>query len=228
MARAAAGQGATRSGATRGRTPLTRERVLHAALALADEQGIEAVSMRRLGAALGVEAMSLYKHVADKEAILDGIADLVAAEFEVPPRGGDWRAAIRRSALSAHEALLRHPWAGPVIESRVNPGPARLAYLDAVVGVMRDAGFDLVTIGRAFLALDSHTYGFTLQELAWPFDEERAPEAAARAAAGFAGAYPNLQAMAEQAASGPGGVPVEFEFGLDLLLDGLERLRERG
>ena len=212
----------------RRRQPLTRERVLRAALTLADERGIEAVSMRKLGEALGVEAMSLYKHVAGKEDVLDGIADLVMGEFEVPAAGEGWRAAVRRGAISAHRALLRHPWAGSVIESRLKPGPARLRYLDAVVGAMRAAGFDLATVGRAFLALDSHTYGFTLQELAWPFDQERAPEMAAVAARMFEGAYPNLLAMAELAASSPTGVPVEFEFGLDLLLDGLERLRERG
>src|SRR5512135_2598140 len=127
----------TSAGATTpARLPLSRERVLRAALALADEGGVEAVSMRRLGLALGVEAMSLYKHVADKEAILDGIADLVMDEVEVPSRDLHWRTSIRRSAISAHEALRRHPWAGVVLESRLNPGPARLRYLDAVVGVL--------------------------------------------------------------------------------------------
>ncbi len=204
------------------RAPLSRDRVLRAALALADEQGIEAVSMRRLGQTLGVEAMSIYKHVADKEAILDGIADLVMEEVEVPDPDLPWREAIRRSAMSAHDALRRHPWAGTVLESRLNPGPARLRYLDAVVGVLRDAGFGTPLIARAFMALDSHTYGFTLQELALPFDAMGAPEVAAMMADTFE-AYPNLQAMAELAMSG--APMLDFEFGLDLLLDGLERLR---
>ena len=206
------------------RLPLSRDRVLRAALALADEGGVEALSMRRLGQALGVEAMSLYKHVADKEAILDGIADLVAGEMEVPSPELPWREAVRRSAISAHEALRRHPWAGSVLESRLNPGPARLRYLDGMVGTLRGAGFDLPTVARAFMALDSHTYGFTLQELALPFDAGSAPAVAEEMAERvFADGYPNLVAMAGLAASG--AQLLEFTFGLDLLLDGLERLR---
>jgi AcrR family transcriptional regulator len=206
------------------RVPLSRDRVLQAALRLADEGGVEAVSMRRLGQALGVEAMSLYKHVADKEAILDGIADLVMEEVEVPSPDLDWRTSVRRSAISAHEALRRHPWAGLVLESRLNPGPARLRYLDAVVGVLRGAGFDLATVARAFMALDSHTYGFTMQELALPFDAGSAADVAEEMAARvFADGYPNLAAMAGLAMSG--AQLLDFEFGLDLLLDGLERLR---
>lgn len=209
------------------RVPLSRARILDAALALADEGGVEAVSMRRLGQVLGVEAMSLYKHVADKEAILDGIADLVMAEVEVPSPDLDWRTSVRRSAISAHEALRRHPWAGIVLESRLNPGPARLRYLEAVVGVLRGAGFDTATVARAFMALDSHTYGFTMQELALPFDAATTPRIAAEMAARvFADDYPNLAAMAELAMSG--APMLDFEFGLDLLLDGLERLRPAG
>lgn len=212
--------------APRRRTPLTRERVLEAALRLADEQGIEAVSMRRLGQVLRVEAMSLYKHVAGKEDILDGLADLVTGEYVVPVPGGDWKAELRRAAISAHAALVRHPWAGSVLESRLNPGPARLRYLDAVVGVLREAGFDLPLVARAFMALDSHTYGFALQELALPFGTEDAAEVAAAMSTGvFGETYPNLRAMAELASS-PSGVPLEFEFGLDLLLDGFERARD--
>lgn len=214
-------------GGTAPRVPLSRERILRAALALADEGGAEAVSMRRLGQALGVEAMSLYKHVADKEAILDGIADLVMDEVEVPSPDLDWRTSIRQSAISAHEALRRHPWAGVVLESRLNPGPARLRYLDAVVGVLRGAGFGTATVAHAFMALDSHTYGFTMQELALPFDAASAPGVAEQMAARvFTDAYPNLAAMAELAMSG--AQLLDFEFGLDLLLDGLERLRPVG
>lgn len=207
-----------------GRTPLSRDRVLRAALALADEGGVDALSMRRLGQVLGVEAMSLYKHVADKEAILDGIADLVMDEVDVPAPGLEWRVAIRRSAMSVHEALRRHPWAGVVLESRLNPGPARLAYLEAVVGMLRAAGFDLATVARAFMTIDSYVYGFTLQELALPFDALSAPGAGEDFMLRvFGEAYPNLAAMAGHQAS---GAPVlDFEFGLDLLLDGLERLR---
>lgn len=212
----------------RPRTPLTRERILRAALQLADERGLEGVSMRKLAEVLRVEAMSLYKHVGGKEDILDGIADLVMLEVEVPANDVDWKTAIRRSAISIHEALLRHPWAGGVLESRLNPGPARLRYLDAVVGVLREAGFSVPTVARAFMALDSHTYGFTLQQTSWPFDTADGPEIAAAAAKTFAGAYPNLLAMADLAMAGPDAMPIDFEFGLDLILDGLERLRGAG
>jgi AcrR family transcriptional regulator len=205
------------------RIPLSRERVLRAALALADEGGVEALSMRKLGQALGVEAMSLYKHVEDKEAILDGIADLVTEEMEIPSPDLPWREAVRRSAISAHEALRRHPWAGTVLESRLNPGPARLCYLDAMVGTLHGAGFDMPTVARAFMAIDSHTYGFTLQELALPFDAGSAPGVADEISARvFAGRYPNLVEMATLASSG--AQMLDFEFGLDLMLDSLERI----
>ena len=209
------------------RRPLSRDRVLRAAVRLADEGGLEAVSMRKLGQVLRVEAMSLYKHVANKDDILDGIADLVMGDFEVPSGDVDWKTAIRRGAISAHQVLLRHPWASGLIESRLNAGPARLRYLDAVISVLSAAGFTMPMVIRAIMALDSHTYGFVLQELAWPFDVETAPEVAANFARGLpAGDYPNLLAMAEMVTTAPDGVPVDFEFGLDLILDGLERLRD--
>jgi hypothetical protein len=183
--------------------------------------------MRRLGQVLRVEAMSLYKHVANKDDILDGMADLVTNDFEVPSIDSDWKTAIRRSAISAHQVLLHHPWASSLIESRQTAGPARLRYLDAVIGALSAAGFPMPTVIRAITALDSHTYGFVLQELAWPFDVENAPELAATFAGGLpAGEYPNLVAMTEMVATAPHGVPVDFEFGLDLILDGLVRLRD--
>jgi AcrR family transcriptional regulator len=213
--------------AARRRRPLSRDRVLRAAIRLADEGGLESVSMRKLGQALRVEAMSLYKHVANKDDILDGMADLVTSDFEVPSGDVDWKTAIRRSAISAHQVLLRHPWAGSLIESRRNAGLARLRYLDAVIGILSAVGFSMQIVQRALMALDSHTYGFVLQELAWPFDVENAPEVAATFARGLpAGDYPNLVSMAEMVATAPHGVPVDFGFGLDLILDGLERLRD--
>ncbi len=209
------------------RRPLSRDRVLRAAIRLADEDGLEAVSMRKLGQVLRVEAMSLYKHVANKDDILDGMADLVMGDFEVPPGDVEWRTAIRRGAISAHQVLLRHPWASSLIESRLNAGPARLRYMDAVIGTLSAAGFAMPMAIRAIMALDSHTYGFALQELAWPFDVENAPEVAATFARGLpAGEYPSLVAMAEMVTTAAHGVPVDFEFGLDLILDGLERLRD--
>jgi len=207
------------------RRPLSRDQVLRAAMRLADEGGLEAVSMRKLGRVLRVEAMSLYKHVGSKDDILDGIADLVTGDFEVPSPGDQWKAAIRRSVISAHQVLLGHPWASSLIESRRNAGPARLRYLDAVVGVLSGAGLPMPIVLRGVMALDSHTYGFVLQEQAWPFDSDGAPEAAAT----FAEELPenefrNLAAAAEMVATTPGGAMVDFEFGLDLILDGLERL----
>ncbi len=209
------------------RRPLSRDRVLRAAIRLADEGGLGSVSMRKLGQVLRVEAMSLYKHVANKDDILDGIADLVVGDFEVPSRAVDWKMAVRRSAISAHQALLLHPWASSLIESRLSTGPARLRYLDAMIGILSAEGFALPVVVRAIMALDSHTYGFVLQEMAWPFETENAPAMAATFARGLpAGEYPNLLAMAEMAATTHGGAMVDFEFGLDLILDGLERLRD--
>jgi AcrR family transcriptional regulator len=210
------------------RNKLSRGLILAAALKLADEEGIEAVSMRRLGQALHVEAMSLYKHVSGKEDILDGISDLVMLEVQVPARDLPWRAALRQSAISTHEVLLRHPWASAVLESRRNPGPTRMGYLDAVVSILLGAGFTLQDVARAFMAVDSHVYGFTLMILAWPFDLRDSPdEAAIMADETFGDAFPGLRAMAGLALSDD-GVPIEIEFGLDLILDGLERrLAER-
>lgn len=209
-------------------TPLDRPTILAAALALADADGLEALTMRRLAASLGVEAMSLYNHVANKDDLLDGVADLVASEIEVPDPELGWREAIRRSAISAHDVFMRHPWASALLESRTNLGPARLRYIDGVIGVLSGAGFPLTTVGFAFMALDSHTYGFTLQELSWPFDADHAPEFAATMVETVpADDYPNLAAMAEAAAASPGSFPLRFDFGLDLILDGLERLRDQ-
>lgn len=218
--------GAQRARPTGRRVPLSRARVLQEAIRLADAGGLDAVSMRKLGLALRVEAMSLYKHVADKDDLLDGMADLVTSEFEVPVLDVDWRSAIRRSTISAHEVVLRHPWASGVIESRTVAGPARLRLLEAMIGVLSAAGFPMPTVLRAIMALDSHTYGFVLQEMAWPFGVEGAADAAAAFARALpAGGYPNLLALTEMITSTPSGVPVDFEFGLDLILDGLERLR---
>jgi AcrR family transcriptional regulator len=207
------------------RKPLRRDAVLRAAIRLADEGGLEAISMRKLGQALGVEAMSLYKHVASKDDILDGIVDLVTADFEVPAPDEPWKAAIRRSAISARDVLLAHPWASSLIESRSSAGPARLRYIDAVVGTLAGAGFPMPMIVQAVMALDSQTYGFVLQELAWPFDADGAADAASAFAQGLPpDAYRNVAAMAELVMTSPGGPVADFTFGLDLILDGLERL----
>jgi AcrR family transcriptional regulator len=208
------------------RVPLSRERIIDAAVDVADREGLGAVTMRRLGQQLGVEAMSLYKHVADKNDVLAGIADRVASEFELPSRDVDWRMAIRASSIAAYAVLSRHPWAGPLLESDFDPGPARLAYLDAVVDVLHDAGFSLQDVAHAFGALDSHLYGFTMQVASWPFGVDEYAEVATELAAGFdPERYPNLIAMATMVGQ-EGGVPLDFTFGLDLLLDGLARRLE--
>lgn len=206
------------------RAPLNRGRILLSAIALADEDGIEALTMRRLGRRLGVEAMSLYNHVTDKDDILDGMVELITAEFEVPTGAADWRATIRSATISAHQVLRRHPWASSVIESRAQAGPNRLRLLDATIGVLAGSGFAMPVVIRTLMALDSHTYGFTLQEQAWPFPVEAAPERAAALATDLPTDYPNMAAMVAFVATTQPGAILEFEFGLDLLLDGLERL----
>ena len=142
------------------RTPLNRQRVLDAAVTLADRDGVAALSMRRLAQELGVEAMSLYHHVANKDAILDGIVDVVFAEIELPDAEAGWREAMRRRAISVRDALRRHPWATGLMESRPTPGPANLRHHDAVLGVLRGAGFPRELTAHAYALLDSYIYGF--------------------------------------------------------------------
>lgn len=207
------------------RAPLNRERVLLGALALADEIGIESLSMRRLGEELGVEAMSLYKHAANKDDILAGIVDLVASEIELPAIGGDWKAAMRRRATSAHEVLLRHPWATMLIVSRANVGPAMLRYVDATIGCLRQAGFSYPMADHAWNAIDSYVYGFTLQKLNFPFR----PEEYADAAKGFLPQippekFPYLNGLSQEVIARRHDGLHDLQFGLELILDGLERV----
>jgi len=207
------------------RVSLTRERVLRAAVELADEEGIDALTMRRLGRRLGVEAMSLYNHVADKDDLLDGMAEVIAAELEVPTGFPDWRASIRSSACAAHAVMLRHPWASRVVESRTRSGPARLRLVDATVGVLTGAGFPMRVVIQSIMALDSYTYGYALQEDAWPYPAEGAQErAAAFSETVPRQAYPHMTALLDHVADLEAGPLVDFEFGLDLLLGGLERM----
>jgi AcrR family transcriptional regulator len=213
---------------TKQRTPLSRERVLQAALTLADEHGIDSLSMRRLGEELGVEAMSLYKHTANKDDILDGIVDLVASEIELPAIGGDWKAAMRRRATSAHEVLLRHPWAAMLFVSRANVGPAMLRYVDATIGCLREAGFSYSMADHAWNAIDNHVYGFTLQKLNFPFKpEEYAPAAQAFLPRIPPDRYPYLNGLSQEVIAGRHSGLHDFQFGLELILDGLERLLRR-
>jgi AcrR family transcriptional regulator len=207
--------------------PLNRERVLRAAVLLADQDGIESLSMRKLGLRLGVEAMSLYNHVANKDDLLDGVVDLVVSEIEIPSEAPGWKEAMRRRAVSAQAAFARHPWAISLVESRESSGPVRLRYFDWVLGTLRRAGFTLETAARAFSILDSYVYGFGRQQLATSAARDVSPEEAAKAFLGAlpADEYPYLREMVVDYAMKPGRDEiVDFEAGLEIILDGLERL----
>src|SRR4030088_2119835 len=206
----------------RARAPLSRERVLRAALVLADRSGIESLTMRKLGQDLEVEAMSLYNHVANKDDIIDGIVDLVFSEIALPADGADWKPAMRKRAISAHEALLRHPWATSLMQSRTNPGPATLTHHDAVLGSLRRAGFTLVMAAHAVSVIDGYVYGFALQQINIPLQSpEQVAEVGENLLRQLAGQYPHLAEMIVEHALKPGyDYAQEFEFGLDLILDG--------
>jgi AcrR family transcriptional regulator len=209
------------------RAPLSRGRVLRAALALADTGGIDSMSMRKLGEELGVEAMSLYNHVANKDDILDGIVDLVFSEIALPSGRGDWKPAMRKRAISAHEALLRHPWAPSLMQSRTKPGPATLRHHDSVLGSLRHAGFSLVLAAHAVSVIDGYVYGFALQQINLPLQSrEQVAQVGQDILRQMAGEYPHLTEMITKHAMKPGyDYAKEFDFGLGLILDGLERLR---
>jgi AcrR family transcriptional regulator len=207
------------------RGTLNRERVLAGAVAYADANGVETLSMRNLAAALDVKAMSLYNHVANKDDLLDGIVDEVAAELQMPAPDGAWRAVVRRSALAAHEVLLRHPWVAALAESRLRSGPRRLAYYDAILGVFRRGGFSVRAAHRANITLDSYLYGFVLQEVSWPQPSAPPGELAREFLASTpVGTYPYLVEVVSLFEDGI-DLPADFEAGLDVVLDGLERLR---
>jgi AcrR family transcriptional regulator len=220
---------ASTAGGRAPRIPLTRERVLHAAVALADASGSETLSMRKLGEALGVEAMSLYNHVANKEDLLDGMIDMVFAEIDLPTGWADWRAGMRQRAISARRVLSGHGWAIGLMESRSSPGPATLRHHDAVIGCLRDAGFSIELAAHAFSVVDSYIYGFALQERSLPFPTpEQTADLAQDILASFpADKYPHLAELTARHVLQPGyDYGDEFEFGLDLILDGLERIRK--
>jgi AcrR family transcriptional regulator len=216
--------------AAKARPPLNRPRVLHTAVALADESGIASLSMRKLGDAVGVEAMSLYNHVANKEELLDGMVDLVFGEIDLPADGAEWKTAMRARAESARQALGRHPWAIGLMSARTSPGPATLRHHDAVIGSLRMAGFSMAMAAHAFSAIDSYVYGFALQEATLPFgdtEEDTAEVARTMTSQLPADAYPYLRAFSVEHVMQAGyDYGAEFDFGLDLILDGLERARD--
>jgi AcrR family transcriptional regulator len=216
---------------TRRRAPLTRERVLQAALKLADAGGFSSLSMRKVAAKLRVEAMSLYNHVASKEDIVDGLVDIVFSEIEVPTPGSvDWKTAMRSRAISVRDALNRHRWAVGLMEGRMHPGPANAANHNAVMGCLREGGFAFRDAVHAYSVMDAYIYGFALQEKGLPFD---APEETAQVMARqrenvpTMDDYPYLVETAMELEKGGFDYETEFLFGLDLILDGLERFKAR-
>jgi AcrR family transcriptional regulator len=221
---------ATSEHAAARRAPLSRDRVLQAAVALADEGGIGALSMRKLGQVLRVEAMSLYNHVASKSDLLDGMIDIVFSQIGLPPDGAGWKQAMRQRAISAREVLGRHRWAIGLMESRRSPGPATLGHHDAVLGCLRAAGFSVQLTAHAYSLLDSYIYGFALQEASLPFGTAEETAQVTREIAGQVPAdqYPHLTELAAAHVLQPGyRYGDEFEIGLDLILDALERAAGR-
>ncbi|MGH2444573.1 MAG: TetR/AcrR family transcriptional regulator [Candidatus Limnocylindria bacterium] len=213
------------------RAPLSRERVLRAAVELADREGIDAVSMRQVGRELGVEAMSLYNHVANKEDLLDGMVDLIVSEIDPAAYDGGWKEALRGRILSARQTMLSHPWASAVITGRKQASPVMMRYMDTTGGILLRGGFSVDLVHHAFHALGSRVLGFT-QEL---FDDsselDSSPEVQAAMLQQMATEYPNITAIVQQVVHDDASVvgsgcddQVEFEFALDLMLDGLEQL----
>ena len=210
------------------RTALSRERVLRAALALADEGRTATPTMRSLAEVLGVAPMALYRHVANKEDLVDGLVDLVFAEIDLAPSRAGWKAAMRLRAISAREVLSRHPWAVELMESRRNPGAATLRHHDAVLGSLRQAGFSIAMAAHAYSLVDSYIYGFALEQKSLPFDASNVAEVAQSMLKQFpVDTYPYLAEITFEHVMKPGyDYGNEFEFGLDLILDGLERIRD--
>lgn len=214
---------------TEGRARLNRERVLQAAVRLADEDGLEKLSMRRLGEGLGVEAMSLYNHVSNKEDLINGMIDTLYGEIELPSHDDDWKTALRKRSVSVRDVLLRHPWANGLMDSATSPGPGTLRHHDRVLGTFRNGGFSLAMTAHAFSALDSYVYGYAKQEKALPFDTEEQAAAMANVMLAQlpASEYPYLYELMAKHVLQPGyNYAEEFSFGLDLVLDALERARD--
>ncbi|HET6562557.1 MAG TPA: TetR/AcrR family transcriptional regulator C-terminal domain-containing protein [Marmoricola sp.] len=215
------------SGPAAPRTPLTRERILRAAMSVADAGGVAGLTIRSLATELGVKPMAVYHHVANKDEILDGIVDLVFDAIELPAEEGEWQPELRRAASSARAVLKQHPWAVSLLESRTSPGPATLRHHDVIIGTLRRAGFSVTDTAHAYAVLDAFVYGFALQEASLPFDEPGdVPEVAAPMVERMPeGQYPHLVEFATEHVMRPGyDFGDEFDFGLDLVLDGLARL----
>jgi len=220
----------TESAVTDGSTrrQLSKERVLSAAIAIADRGGLPGLTIRSLAKELGAKPMSVYYYVASKDELLDSLVDVVFEEIELPDPEGEWRDQMRQRAVSARARLKQHPWAIGLLESRTSPGPATLRHHDVVLACLRHAGFSLELTAHAYALIDSYVYGFALQEASLPFE---GPEGVREVAEPImelmaTGAYPTMVEMATTYYLKPGyDFANEFEFGLDLILDGLERHR---
>lgn len=218
------------------RQPLSRDRILDAAVLLADRTGVEALSMRALGGELGVRAMSLYKHVANKDDILDGIVDIVLAQIDLPEQGTCWRKAMGDRARSARNVFRQHPWMAGLFESRltsIKQTPGRLRYLNALLGVLRQNGFSVSNASRALMLIDSYLYGFILQEVNWRLEESTALHSEEEAVnKELMEKYPYILETYNNARSQNPGTCInldsQFDLGLELVFDALERLRENG
>ena len=210
------------------RLPLSRDRILDAALELADHGGIESLTMRKLGQTLGFEAMSLYDHVANNDEVIEGLLYLVLDESEPPSPTGDWDGAVRSSAVSVHAALRRHHWASAVLMAPGRLRPARLHYMDSLLGRLREAGFSAETTYHAYHVLDGHIFGFSLWEASHSYSDEDAAEMMASFEQTITpDEYPYLREHGEQHfAEGPHHDVSAFEFGLDLIVDGLRKIRD--
>jgi AcrR family transcriptional regulator len=210
------------------RKPLSRKRVLRTAIAHADKLGLDELSMRKLAEVLRVAPMALYRHIENKDDLIDSMIDVVFAEIDLPPRDAEWRTAMRQRAISVRDALERHRWAIGLMESRLHPGPANLRHHDAVLGNLRAAGFSVELAAHAYSVLDSYIYGFALTKMNLPFENGRGdvPDIAETMLEPFpVNTYPNLVEFITEHAMKPGyQYGDEFEYGLDLILDGIERL----
>lgn len=215
---------------------LSRDKVLHAAVTVADRYGIDALTMRRLADELDAGAMSLYYHFPSKDALLDAMVDVVFSEIELPSTRVDWKSALRRRAISTREALQRHPWALGLMESTKSPGPADLRLHDAVLGCLRHAGFSVEMAVQAYSAQDAYIYGFALQEKNLPYEtraefaevaQQRVNDVESKIE-NVRAAFPHLAEVVAGYVSKQGYSFTEaFDFGLDVILDGLDRFRSR-
>jgi len=210
---------------TRNRTPLNQDRILDEAVRLADQGGLEALSMRRLADGLGVRAMSLYNHIDGKDALLDSLVERVVAEIEIPNLELDWKTAMKHRGRSSHEVLRRHPWAIGAFMTRSNAGANMLRYVDATLGCLREAGFSFEVADHAWHAMDNHIYGFTLQEVNFPFREPDYADTAREFLPGIPrDDYPYFTELATLVMERRYSGIHDFDFGLNLILDGLERI----